>query len=80
MKWIVIHLEFLTQVDSQIKFKTTNLIQVYGDAYILAKRTKASFGDLGAETSAEQEAQWAAERNKKPVIIKNFSPFTDCRS
>ena len=71
----------MTQVDGQIKFKTTNLSQVYSDAYnILAKRTKASFGDLGAGTSAEQEAQWAAERNKKPVIIKNCSPFTDCRS
>ena len=55
---MVIHLEFMTQVDSQIKFKTTNLSQVYSDAYnILAKRTKASFGDLGAGTSAEQEAQ-----------------------
>ena len=54
---MVIHLEFMTQVDSQIKFKTTNLSQVYSDAYILAKRTKASFGDLGARTSAEQEAQ-----------------------
>ena len=54
---MVIHLEFMTQVDSQIKFKTTNLSQVYSDACILAKRTKASFGDLGAGTSAEQEAQ-----------------------
>ena len=47
----------MTQVDSQIKFKTTNLSQVYSDAYILAKRTKASFGDLGAGTMSSRKKQ-----------------------
>ena len=51
---MMIHVEFITQVNNQIKFKTTILkssLCDYSGAYILVKRTKASVGDLRAVTA-----------------------------
>ena len=51
---MMIHVEFTTQVNSQIKFKTTVLkssLCDYSGAYILAKKNKASVGDLRAITA-----------------------------
>ena len=61
-------------VNSQMKFKTSMLrpnLCDYSDAYILVSATIAVPNTAAAGTAAS---------NRKNIIIKNCSPFTNCIS
>ena len=62
------------ELNSQIKFKTSTLrsnLCDYSDAYILFSETVAVSNIAGAR---------AAANNKKNIIIKHCTPFTNCIS